>query len=45
MACMVCAVLAKRRGVWFVCAQCGYMLLHDNLVNGARRVVVRGGAY
>jgi hypothetical protein len=26
-----------------VCAQCGYMLSRDSLVNGARRVLVRGG--
>jgi hypothetical protein len=24
-------------------AQCGYMLSRDSLVNGARRVLVRGG--
>jgi len=26
-----------------VCTQCGYMLSHDSLVSGARRVLVRGG--
>jgi hypothetical protein len=40
---MVCAVLAERRGVWLVRTQCGYMLSRDSLVNGARRVLVRGG--
>jgi hypothetical protein len=45
MACVVCAVLAERRGVWLVCAQFGYMLLHENLVNGALRVLECGGAY
>jgi hypothetical protein len=39
----VCTVLAERRGVWLVHAQCGYMLSRDSLVNGARRVLVRGG--
>jgi hypothetical protein len=43
MVCVVCAVLAERRGVWLVRAQCGYMLSRDNLVNGARRVLVCGG--
>jgi hypothetical protein len=35
MACVVCAVLSERKGVWLVCVQCGYMLSHDSLVNGA----------
>jgi 1,6-anhydro-N-acetylmuramate kinase len=26
-----------------VCTQYGYMLRHNNLVNGAHRVLVRGG--
>jgi hypothetical protein len=40
MAHMVCTVLAERRGVLLVHAQCGYMLSRDSLVNGARRVLV-----
>jgi hypothetical protein len=34
---VVCAVLAECRGVLLVRAQCGYILSHDSLVNGARR--------
>jgi hypothetical protein len=45
MACVVCVVLAERRGFWLVCAQFGYMLSHANLVNGARKVLERGGVY
>jgi hypothetical protein len=40
---MVCAVLTERREKNLVCAQCGYMLSHDSLVNGVRGVPVRGG--
>jgi hypothetical protein len=40
---MVCTVLTERRGILLVHAQCGYMLSRDNLINGARRVLVRGG--
>jgi hypothetical protein len=43
MAWVVCAILAEHRGVWLVHAQCGYMLSHNNLVNGVRRVLVRSG--
>jgi hypothetical protein len=43
MECIVCVVFAERRGVWLVHAQCGYMLSRDNLVNGARRVLLHGG--
>jgi hypothetical protein len=39
----VSAVLAERRGVWFVHAQCGDMLSRDSLVIGARSVLVHGG--
>jgi hypothetical protein len=41
---VVCAVLVERIGVWLVCVQCGYMLSHDNLVNGVHKVLVHGGA-
>jgi hypothetical protein len=40
---VVCAMLAERRGVLLVCAQCGYMLSRDNLVSGVRRVLVHSG--
>jgi hypothetical protein len=43
MMCMVCAVLVERRGVLLVRAQCGYMLSRENLVSGARRVLLCGG--
>jgi len=43
MACVVCAVLAERRGILLVRAQCGFMWSRDNLVNGACRVMVRSG--
>jgi hypothetical protein len=36
MARVVCTILVERKGVWLVCTQCGYMLSHDNFVNGAR---------
>jgi hypothetical protein len=39
----VCAVLVEHRETLLVCMQCGYMLPRDNLVNGVRRVLVRGG--
>jgi hypothetical protein len=37
---MVCIVLGECRGVWLVCAQYGYMLLRESLVNDVRRVLV-----
>jgi hypothetical protein len=43
MACVVCTVLAERRGILLVRVQCGYMLLRDILVNGAHGVLVRDG--
>jgi hypothetical protein len=43
VACMVCKVLAKRRGILLVCAECGYILSRNSLVNGVHRVLVRGG--
>jgi hypothetical protein len=43
MVCVVCAVLTERRGILLVRVQCGYMLSRDNLVNGVRGVLVRGG--
>jgi hypothetical protein len=43
MVCVVCVVLAERRGILLVHAQCGYMLSCDSLVNGAHRVLVHGG--
>jgi hypothetical protein len=43
MAYVVCAVLKERKETLLVCVQCGYMLSCDNLVNGAHRVLVRGG--
>jgi hypothetical protein len=44
MTCVVCTVLVERR-VWLVGAQYEYMLSCDSSVNGARRVLLRGGAY
>jgi hypothetical protein len=38
---MVCIVLVECRGVWLVCTQYGYMLLHKILVNDVHRVLVR----
>jgi hypothetical protein len=43
MTCVVCTVLAERRGFLLVCAQCRDMLSRDNLVNGVHRVLVRSG--
>jgi hypothetical protein len=43
MACMVCTVIAKRRGILLLHVQCGYMFLRDSLVNGAHGVLVCGG--
>jgi hypothetical protein len=43
MACMVCPVLVEHRETLLVHVQCGYMLSHDSLVNGVRRVLVHGG--
>jgi len=43
MMCVVCTVLADHRETLLACAQCGYMLFHDSLVNGECRVLVRGG--
>jgi hypothetical protein len=43
MACVVCVVLAERRETLLVHTQCGYVLSRNNLVNGACRVLVRGG--
>jgi hypothetical protein len=43
MACVVCAVLAERRGILLVHVRCGFILSHDSLINDVRGVVVRGG--
>jgi hypothetical protein len=43
MVCEVCAILVECKGILLVHAQCGYMLSRNNLINGARRVVVRDG--
>jgi hypothetical protein len=43
MARVVCTVLTERRGILLVRVQCGYMLSRDNLINGARGVLVHGG--
>jgi hypothetical protein len=43
MACVVCTVLAEHRGLLLVHAECGYILSHDNLVNGVHRLLVYSG--
>jgi hypothetical protein len=35
--------IGRAQRSWLVCAQHGYMLSHNNLVNGACKVLVRGG--
>jgi hypothetical protein len=45
MACVVCTLLKERRRILLVRAQGGFMLARDNLINGASRVLVHGGAY
>jgi hypothetical protein len=44
MARVVFAILTECRGILLVHVQCGYMLWHDNLINGARGVLVHGGS-
>jgi hypothetical protein len=43
MARMVCTILVERRETLLVHTQCGYMLSHNNLVNGACKILVHGG--
>jgi hypothetical protein len=43
MVCMVCAILTEHREMLLVRMQCGYMLLHDSLINGVCGVLVHSG--